>query len=166
MNTKTLGIVIVVAVVAVAAILAFASRDSSSSGDPSASAGSFTGEVIAPDAFSVAEYAGGPVVLNFFFRDCPPCGAEAADLAEFARSNPGAQVIGVDVQDSESDAVAFMEEHDLDYALVVDDGTLSSSYAVQYTPTTVFLDAQGAEVDRLVGASTLDQFNASLAKAQ
>jgi len=47
-----------------------------------------------------------------------------------------------------------------------DDGTLSSQYAVQYTPTTVFLDAQGDEVDRLVGASTLDQFNASLAKAQ
>ena len=164
MKTKTLGIVIVVAVVAVAAVLALAVRDSSSSsGD---AGGSYTGEVIAPDEFSVADYAGGPVVLNFFFRDCPPCGAEAADLAEFARSNPGAQVIGVDVQDSESDAVAFMEEHGLDYPLVVDDGTLSSSYAVQYTPTTVFLDGKGDEVDRLVGASTLDQFNASLAKAQ
>ena len=164
MKTKTLGIVIVVAVVAVAAVLALAVRDSSSSGGDAG--GSYTGEIIPPEEFSVAAYAGGPVVLNFFFRDCPPCGAEAADLAEFARSNPGAQVIGVDVQDSESDAVAFMEEHGLDYPLVVDDGTLSSSYAVQYTPTTVFLDGKGDEVDRLVGASTLDQFNASLAKAQ
>jgi thiol-disulfide isomerase/thioredoxin len=166
MKTRTIGIVIVVAVVVVAAVLALASRDSSSSGGDAAASGSYTGEVIAPDEFSVADYAGGPVVLNFFFRDCPPCGAEAADLAEFARSNPDAQVIGVDVQDSESDAVAFMEEHGLDYPLVVDDGALSSRYAVQYTPTTVFLDGQGDEVDRLVGASTLDQFNASLAKAQ
>ncbi len=164
MKTRTIGIVIVVVVVVVAAVLAFASRDSSP-GDASPGA-SFAGPILAPGEFKVADYAGAPVVLNFFFRDCPPCGAEAADLAEFARSNPGAQVVGVDVQDSESDAVAFMEEHGLDYPLVVDDGTLSSRYTVQYTPTTVFLDAQGDEVDRLVGASTLDQFNASLAKAQ
>ena len=164
MRTRTLGIVIVVAVVVVAAVLAFTVRDSSSSRDDAG--GCSSGDVIAPEAFKIADYAGGPVVLNFFFRDCPPCGAEAADLAEFARSNPGAQVVGVDVQDSEADAVAFMEEHGLEYPLVVDDGTLSSQYAVQYTPTTVFLDAQGNEVDRLVGASTLDQFNASLAKAQ
>jgi thiol-disulfide isomerase/thioredoxin len=166
MKTRTLGIVIVVAVVAVAAVIALSARDSSSSGGTATGGGPYDGEIIAPDAFKVADYAGGPVVLNFFFRDCPPCGAEAADLAEFARSNTDAQVIGVDVQDSESDAVDFMEEHGLDYPLVVDDGTLSSRYAVQYTPTTVFLDAEGEEVDRLVGASTLDQFNASLAKAQ
>jgi thiol:disulfide interchange protein len=33
-------------------------------------------------------------------------------------------------------------------------------------PTTIFFDAQGQETDRLVGASSLDQFNAALAQAQ
>ena len=33
-------------------------------------------------------------------------------------------------------------------------------------PTTIFYDASGKEVDRIVGAATLEQFNASLAKAQ
>jgi thioredoxin-related protein len=49
---------------------------------------------------------------------------------------------------------------------VVDDGRLASEYGIQWTPTTVFLDSAGKEADRLVGASVLDQFTASLAKAQ
>jgi thiol-disulfide isomerase/thioredoxin len=157
MNTKTLGIVIVVAVVAVAAVLAFASRDSSSA---------FTGDVIAPDAFNVADYAGKPLVVNLFGSWCPPCNLEAADLGTFAQQNPGVQVVGIACEDTEQDATAFMQKYDLTYPLVVDDGTLGPALGVPPYPTTIFYDAQGNEVERLVGASTLDQFNAALAKAQ
>jgi len=50
--------------------------------------------------------------------------------------------------------------------MVLDDGTWVQELGITAYPTTIFFDAQGKEVDRLVGASTLDQFNASLAKAQ
>jgi thiol-disulfide isomerase/thioredoxin len=166
MNTRTLGIVIVVAVVAVAAVLAFASRDSSSSSDPAASAGSFTGEIIAPEAFNVADYAGKPLVVNLFGSWCPPCNAEAADLGAFAEQNPDAQVVGIACEDTQEAAEGFMAEYGLTYPLVVDDGSQVQEFGVTAFPTTIFYDAQGKEVDRLVGASTLDQFNASLAKAQ
>ena len=59
-----------------------------------------------------------------------------------------------------------MVQYGLTYPLVVDDGSLVSQFAITAYPTTIFFDANGKEVDRLVGASTLDQFNASLAKAQ
>jgi thiol-disulfide isomerase/thioredoxin len=164
MKTRTLGIVIVVAVVAVAAALALASRDSS--GDATASGGSYTGEVIAADAFKVAGYAGKPLVVNMFGSWCPPCNAEATDLGAFAEQNPGAQVVGIACEDSQDAAEGFMAQYGLTYPLVVDDGSQVQEFGITAYPTTIFYDAQGKEVDRLVGASTLDQFNASLAKAQ
>ena len=161
MKTRTLGIVIVVIVVAVAAVLAFtASRSSGSSGK------AFEGQVIAPAAFKPAAYAGKPLVINFFGSWCEYCKLEASDLATFAKSNPGAQVVGIASQDTEKDAGAFMTEYGLTYPLVVDDGSLTAQYGISGWPTTIFYDAAGKEVDRLVGASTLAQFNASLAKAQ
>ena len=74
--------------------------------------------------------------------------------------------MGIASQDTEKDAGAFMTKYGLTYPLVVDDGSLTAKYGINGWPTTIFYDAAGKEVDRLVGASTLDQFNASLAKAQ
>jgi cytochrome c biogenesis protein CcmG/thiol:disulfide interchange protein DsbE len=105
-------------------------------------------------------------VVNLFGSWCPPCNAEATDLGTFAKDNPGAQVIGIACEDTEKDAVAFMNQYGLTYPLVVDDGSQVSEFGISAYPTTIFYDAKGNEVDRLVGASTLDQFNAALAKAQ
>jgi len=163
MRTRTLGIVIVALVVVVAAVLVVMSRSSSSS-DASPSSSSVT--ALAPGDFKVADYAGKPLVVNMFGSWCPPCNMEAPDLATFAKQNPGAQVVGIACEDTEKDAVAFMEKYGLTYPMVLDDGTLVQEFGITAYPTTIFFNAQGKEVDRLVGASTLDQFNASLAKAQ
>ncbi len=160
MKTKTLGLLILAIVVVVAAVLVVTSRSSSSVASTSA------GPVIAPAEFAVADYAGKPLVVNLFGSWCPPCNMEAPDLATFADQNPGAQVVGIACEDTEKDAQDFMQKYGLTYPLVLDDGSLVQEFAVTAYPTTIFYDAQGNEVDRLVGASTLDQFNASLAKTQ
>ena len=160
MKTRTLGIVIIAAVVVVAAVLVVVSRNTS------ASASAFEGQVIEPKAFAVAGYAGKPLVVNVFGSWCPPCNAEAPDLAKFSQANPGTQVVGVASEDTQKAAEDFMVQYGLTYPLVVDDGSLISEFAISAYPTTIFYNAAGKEVDRLVGASTLDQFNASLAKAQ
>jgi thiol-disulfide isomerase/thioredoxin len=168
MKTRTIGIVIVVAVVVVAAVLAIALRDSSS-GEPStggvSSGGSATVDVMAPGDFSLAAYAGQPLVVNFFGSWCGPCNLEAPDLATFA-ADSGAQIVGITYKDTEEDALGFMEEYGLDFPLVIDDDSLATEYAITGVPTTIFFDAQGQETDRLVGASSLDQFSAAYAQAQ
>jgi thiol-disulfide isomerase/thioredoxin len=172
MKTRTLGIVIVVVVAALAAALVARSMSSSaasggaagaSGGQPSAAR---TGGTIAPADFKVADYAGKPLVVNLFGSWCPPCNAEAADLGAFAKDNPHVQVVGVACEDTEADAVDFMDKYGLTYPLVVDDGTLAARFGIGAFPTTIFFDAQGNEAGRLVGSQTLDQFNAALAKAQ
>ena len=163
MKTKTFGIVIIVAVVAVAAVLVVMSRGSS--GGPRRPP-AYEGQLIAPGDFAVADYAGKPLVVNLFGSWCPPCNAEAPDLGTFAKDNPGAQVVGIACEDTQEAAEDFMTQYGLTYPMVLDDGSLVSEFGITAYPTTIFFDAAGKEVDRLVGASTLDQFNASLAKAQ
>ena len=162
MKTRTLALAALVALALVTGAVALSACGSSSD---TASASSDV-QMIAPDAFKVADYAGKPLVVNLFGSWCPPCNAEAPDLAAFAKDNPGAQVVGIACEDTEKDAVGFMNEYGLTYPLVVDDGSQVSAFGISAFPTTIFFDAQGKEQERLVGASTLGQFNAALAKAQ
>jgi cytochrome c biogenesis protein CcmG, thiol:disulfide interchange protein DsbE len=161
MKTRTLALAALVALALVTGAVAL-----SACGSASAGAGAADVQMIAPGAFKAADYAGKPLVVNVFGSWCPPCNLEAPDLATFAKDNPGVQVIGIASEDSEKDAVAFMHKYSLQYPLVVDDGSLVRDLGISAYPTTIFYDAQGKEQERLVGASTLDQFNASLTKAQ
>jgi cytochrome c biogenesis protein CcmG/thiol:disulfide interchange protein DsbE len=172
MKTRTLRTAVAAAVVAVTIVLAVAAGCGSSDGGEAADAGDSTGsggtaavDVLAPADFDAAAYAGEPLVVNFFGSWCGPCAMEAPDLATFAEQS-GAQMVGVAVNDTEEDALAFMDEYGLSFPLVMDDNSLGAEYGITGVPTTIFFDAQGQEVDRLVGASSLDQFNAALAKAQ
>ena len=183
MKTRILSIAVVIAVVAVAAVLvinaqrgsssdgqaagtqaaAAASPDSASTGSPAAGE---SPTVIAPASFSQDAYKGRPLVINFFGSWCRYCRLEASDLSRFARESSGAQVIGIASQDTEQNAKAFMNEFHLTFPLVVDDGRLAAQYGINGWPTTIFFGADGKETDRLVGASSFDQFTAALARAQ
>lgn len=165
MKTKTLGLLILAIVVVVAAVVVVTQRSSSGAESAASGAGS-TSAAMSPADFALADYAGKPLVVNLFGSWCPPCNMEAPDLATFAQQNPAAQVVGIACEDTEKDAVAFMQKYGLTYPLVLDDGSWVQEFGITAYPTTIFFDARGKEVDRLVGASTLDQFNASLAKAQ
>lgn len=155
--------VIVLAVVAVltaAGVLAACGADgpSSASGDA---------VILEPSGFEPADYGGKPLVVNFFGSWCPPCKAEAADLATFAKEHrESTQFVGVAVNDRRDDVEGFIAEYGLDYPVVLDDNSLSAQYGVSGVPTTIFFAADGTERDRIVGAAGVTQFEESLARAQ
>jgi len=138
-----------------------------SSGSSATSASSADVKFISPADFSVADHAGKPLVVNYFGSWCGPCNAEAPDLSTFSKAQSGkAAFVGVAVNDQQSDVVDFMSKYGLTYPVVLDDNSLSAKDGITGVPTTIFYDASGQEVDRIVGAATLAQFNTSFAKTQ
>ena len=112
---------------------------------------------------SVASYAGTPIVLNVWGSWCPGCNAEAADLARFARTHPGVQVIGVDLQDTKSGARAFYRRWDWKHPSIFDpNGDIAARLGVTGTPTTFFLNRSHQIVTQIVGASNLAGFDQGL----
>jgi len=136
-------------------------------GGSGSSASSADVEFISPAEFSVADYAGKPLVVNYFGSWCGPCNAEAPDLATFSKAKEGeAAFVGIAVNDTQSDVVDFMSKYGLTYPVVLDDNSLGAKDGITGVPTTIFYDAGGQEVDRIVGAASLERFTTSFAKTQ
>ena len=136
-------------------------------GGSGSSASSADVQFLSPAEFSVADYAGKPLVVNYFGSWCGPCNAEAPDLATFSKAKEGeAAFVGIAVNDKQSDVVDFMSKYGLTYPVVLDDNSLGAKDGITGVPTTIFYDAGGQEVDRIVGAASLERFTTSFAKTQ
>jgi cytochrome c biogenesis protein CcmG/thiol:disulfide interchange protein DsbE len=71
-----------------------------------------------PGNGSIAGYRGEWVLVNLWASWCIPCREEAPVLQDFYEQNRGRDttVLGINVQDNESDALAFLREHPTGYA--------------------------------------------------
>ncbi len=141
-----------------------------SSGSPEASVQpSSTGDggFIEPAGFDVADYAGRPLVVNFFGSWCPPCNSEAPELAAFAREHGSTvQFVGIAVNDTRDAVADFMAKYELGFPVVVDDKSLTARYGISSVPTTIFFAADGGEKDRIVGAAGAERLEAGLAASR
>ncbi len=113
-----------------------------------------TGQTITGKPFDLADYAGKPIILNFWASWCGPCRREIPAIAAFAKSHPEIQVLGVDYQDDVADAAAFAKTHGATWPSVVDDGPIGSHYKVPGLPTTFLINRQGQIVERILGEVT------------
>jgi thiol-disulfide isomerase/thioredoxin len=101
---------------------------------------------------------GTPVVVNVWGSWCPPCRAEAPELAEVAKAYQGkVQFIGVDILDQRGPARAFVREFGWPYPSVFDpQGDIRDGLGYVGQPVTVLYDAGGESVFVWSGAITRD----------
>lgn len=102
-----------------------------------------------------------PVVINFWGTWCPPCRREIPDLktlyAEY--SAKGVQMIGLAVKDEPVTVKVFSEQAGMQWVMLMADyDTLSKFGITGGIPTTIFLDKNGNEVSRVIGAQSYEQF--------
>lgn len=114
----------------------------------------------AGEAVDVADWRGQVVVLNFWYAACPPCRAEAPDLAEISQEYTGdVQLLGINGTDDAATADAFAQTYGITYPSL-DDGDASAVAALEglvplrAMPTTVVLDREGRPAARIVGLAS------------
>lgn len=107
------------------------------------------------EQITLSSLKGKPVVINFWASWCPPCREEAPILEKVWRKykDKGVAFIGVDIQDRESDALAYIKEFDITYPNGPDTkGKITIDYGVSGIPVTFFVNKEGMIVSRWVGA--------------
>ena len=116
-------------------------------------------ETLAHGTFDLAELAGKPVVVNFWFPSCPPCRAEMPDLQEAYTEfkDRGVQFVGIQQLgiDSKEDAITFLDEVGVEYPNIPDESAaIQLEYKILSYPTTVFLDSNHDIVKKWNGLIT------------
>jgi cytochrome c biogenesis protein CcmG/thiol:disulfide interchange protein DsbE len=115
---------------------------------------------------SLAQYAGRPVIINFFASWCAPCQRETPLMARFYRTEHGrVTVLGVDVNDSRPAALAFVHKTGVGYQVLADPAPMATTlaYGVVALPQTFFLNAQHRIVKRVISTVTLTELRTGVA---
>lgn len=112
------------------------------------------------------ELRGTPVVVNVWGSWCPPCRAEAPDLAKLAREFRGdVQFVGVDILDTRADARDFILEYDWPYPSIYDPaGAIRDGLGYTGQPITVVYDASGEMSWEWAGVVTEDLLRRQIRK--
>jgi cytochrome c biogenesis protein CcmG/thiol:disulfide interchange protein DsbE len=107
----------------------------------------------APTA-KLSDFAGHPVVLNFWASWCVECKVEAELLEDTWQEyrDDGVIFVGVAYIDVEPKSIAYLEEFGITYPNAPDlRSTISSKYDITGVPETFFIDSQGKVVHIQLG---------------
>ena len=110
----------------------------------------------AESPITLSELRGRPVLINLWASWCGPCRAEMPAIQEVseAYADAGLVVLAVNAtnQDSRANALAFAEEHGLDFPILFDvEGLVSQAYRLQALPSTYFVDEFGVIEEVVIG---------------
>ena len=115
----------------------------------------FTLQLFAGGTLTNKDLRGKAVLVNFWASWCPPCREEAAVLEAGwqAHKNEDVVFLGINIQDKEPDARAFLKEFGITYPNGWDvSGKVPVDFGVWGIPETFFLDKQGRITYKHVGA--------------
>jgi len=114
-------------------------------------------QTISGGTINLADHQGEIVILFFFDLGCQPCSPESDIISNIDDDYSNSQVyivlITIHYWDSDDGLNQFKSDHNLNRPIVRDDNSYSYSapFNIAYTPTTILLDRDGAEVQRYIG---------------
>jgi peroxiredoxin len=112
---------------------------------------------------NTAGLRGKVVVINFWAVWCGPCAAEVPQFVALQQKyqSHGLQIIGVSIDDSESELRDFYRRHNMNYPVIPGDERIAESYGgILGLPTTLIIDRDGRIQKKLTGTTdfaTLEQ---------
>ena len=148
---------VVAAVLAVVAVLATGlGRDPSAPTSPlvGRAAPAFTLAQLNGPPFALANVRGQVVVINFWASWCAECHTEQAALNATWQQfrDAGVVVLGVNFQDTSSEARDYVRTAGVSYPVVEDaDSRAALAYGLRGIPETFIVDRSGRVADRIIG---------------
>jgi peroxiredoxin len=113
----------------------------------------FTLKDTADNEYSLSDYRGKVVLVNFWATWCPPCLVEIPHFVEFYNKykEKGFIILGLSLDTDLKRLKNFMKEKNIEYPVLVKARKVSAMYAVRGIPTTYLIDKDGSIVDKSVG---------------
>jgi len=104
-------------------------------------------ETLAGETIRLSDFAGKPVLVNFWATWCAPCRAEFPDFQEASIDNADKLVI-IGINNTAADQPElvddFVAEMGATFPIVLDqDGKVSDTYQIRGLPTSIFIDRDG-----------------------
>jgi len=118
------------------------------------------------DPIELADFVGGPLVVNFFAENCPPCVAEMPTFEAISKEvAPDITFLGVSEDATAEAARRIVAATGITYPILWDrDGTALISFQAFGMPTTLFVDSDGFILELHTGALSADDLRARLAE--
>ena len=94
----------------------------------------------------LSDYAGRPVLMNFWATWCPPCREEMPALNDFflAQEHTGFVILAIDAGDPEGEVIDFTWEQGLQFPMLLDPSSeLVHSLRIRYYPTSIMIGRDG-----------------------
>lgn len=94
---------------------------------------------------SLADYAGRPLILNFWQTTCEPCKREMPAFAEFLEDQDEVALLAISIEETTQQVRAFFAGLDMPPVPVALDveGRARRAYGIAGLPTTYIIDAEG-----------------------
>lgn len=159
-TSARLGIIAAaLAVVVAACSISTDTASPSATTEPSEIAPIFAVETM-DGSFSLSDHLandGRPVFLNLWASWCYPCREEMPAIDRSSLQHPDIAFIGVSVQDSREDAIAFAEEIGVSYMLGFDqEDSVDDAYRPLGLPASYIISSEGIILERIFGKITED----------
>lgn len=105
------------------------------------------------NAVKLSDFAGKPIVVNFWGTWCPYCKVEMPDFNEAYKSFSDVQFVMVNCGDTMQAAKDYIEAQGFELPILFDLSEIAQyTYSVYSFPTTLFISADGSKVYRATGA--------------
>ena len=114
----------------------------------------FTLEDLEGNLFTLSDFLGSPVVINFWLINCHHCIEEFPYFEDFYRNRPALMVfITINRGDSLSALIEFVGENEYSFPILMDiRRSVSLDYGISSIPVTLFIDKYGVIQVKKIGA--------------